>query len=108
MHQIPTVHQKPQPIYLIQISKRQPLFKYRSIAGKPTTCERVVVAEMANPKVQVYGDVAILTYNYLGMNRDKDGETHANAAKSTRVYAKINGTWKLVHANFAPMTADDD
>jgi ketosteroid isomerase-like protein len=68
----------------------------------------VVVAEMANPKVQVYGDVAILTYNYLGMNRDKDGVTHPNAAKSTRVYAKINGTWKLVHANFAPMSGDDD
>jgi ketosteroid isomerase-like protein len=68
----------------------------------------VVVAEMANPKVQVYGDVAILTYNYLGMNRDKDGVTHANAAKSTRVYAKIGGTWKLVHANFAPMSGDDD
>jgi hypothetical protein len=31
-----------------------------------------------------------------------------NVAKSTRVYAKINGTWKLVHANFAPMSGDDD
>lgn len=68
----------------------------------------VIVAEMANPKVQVYGDVAILTYNYLGMNRDKDGVTHPNAAKSTRVYAKIGGTWKLVHANFAPVSGDDD
>jgi ketosteroid isomerase-like protein len=68
----------------------------------------VVIAEMANPKVQVYGDVAILTYNYIGMTRDKDGENHPNAAKSTRVYAKINGAWKLVHANFAPMSNDDD
>ena len=69
---------------------------------------KVLVAEMANPKVQVYGDVAILTYNYIGMTMDKDGVTHANAAKSTRVYAKINGTWKLVHANFAPVAAEQN
>jgi ketosteroid isomerase-like protein len=68
---------------------------------------KVILAEMANPKVQVYGDVAILTYNYIGMMMDDDGETHPNLAKSTRVYAKIGGTWKLVHANFAPVTAPE-
>ena len=56
---------------------------------------------MLNPKVQVYGDVAILTYNFAGVEKDKDGETKPTRAKSTRVYAKINGKWKLVHANFA-------
>jgi ketosteroid isomerase-like protein len=69
---------------------------------------KVIVAEMANPKVQVYGDAAILTYNYIGMMMDEDGETSPSAAKSTRVYAKIGGTWKLVHANFAPVGGDDD
>ena len=67
---------------------------------------KVVVAEMANPKVQVYGDVAILTYNYMGMTLDSDGKTHPNVAKSTRVYAKMNGQWMLVHANFAPVVSD--
>ena len=28
--------------------------------------------------------------------------TEFNAAKSTRVYSKIDGKWMLVHANFAP------
>jgi ketosteroid isomerase-like protein len=42
------------------------------------------------------------------MTMDKDGVTHSNAAKSTRVYAKINGTWKLVHANFAPVAAESN
>ena len=62
---------------------------------------RRLAAEMLNPRVQVYGDVAILTYNFAGEVKDKDGEVKPTRAKSTRVYAKINGKWKLVHANFA-------
>ncbi len=64
---------------------------------------QLVAAEMANPKVQVYGDVAILTYNFIGMTKDEEGEIEPLLAKSTRVYAKMNGKWMLVHANFAPV-----
>ncbi len=64
-----------------------------------------IVGDMMNAKVQVYGDVAILTYNFVGVSQEKDGKTSNNAAKSTRVYAKIDGQWKLVHANFAPVAA---
>jgi ketosteroid isomerase-like protein len=60
-----------------------------------------VLAEMANEKVQVYGDVAILTYNYFGAVKDESGNIEQTPAKSTRVYAKKNGKWMLVHANFA-------
>lgn len=63
---------------------------------------RTVGAEMLNPKVQVYGDVAILTYNFAGLTKNKDGETKPKRAKSTRVYVKQGGKWKMVHANFAP------
>ena len=69
-------------------------------AGKDPN--RTMVSEMLNPKVQVYGDVAILSYNYAGISKNKDGEMKPNRAKSTRVYAKLDGKWKLVHANFAP------
>ncbi|HQR36965.1 MAG TPA: DUF4440 domain-containing protein [Blastocatellia bacterium] len=63
--------------------------------------DRSVAAEMANPKVQVYnGDTAILTYNYVGLIRDKDGKMTPSRAKSTRVYVKQGGNWVLVHANF--------
>lgn len=68
---------------------------------------QTVVAEMANEKVQVYGDVAILTYNYVGATKNKDGEVKPNLAKSTRVYALVKGEWKLVHANFAPVSSGD-
>jgi ketosteroid isomerase-like protein len=62
----------------------------------------LVAAEMANEKVQVYGDVAILSYNFIGVAKDKDGKIEPTRAKSTRVYVKKGGEWWLVHANFAP------
>jgi ketosteroid isomerase-like protein len=62
---------------------------------------QILAAEMLNPKVQVYGDVAILTYNYAGVGKDNQGKINNTKAKSTRVYVKMNGEWKLVHANFA-------
>ena len=46
---------------------------------------QTVGAEMLNSKVQVYGDVAILTYNFAGLKKNKDGETKPKRAKSTRV-----------------------
>jgi ketosteroid isomerase-like protein len=70
-------------------------------AGNSAT---LVTAEMANEKVQVYGDVAILSYNYIGADKSADGKISPSVAKSTRVYVKQGGQWMLVHANFAPVT----
>ena len=68
-------------------------------AGKASG--KTVAAEMANPKVQVYnGNVAILTYNYVGVTQDKDGKTEPSRAKSTRVFVKKGDKWVLVHGNF--------
>ena len=67
--------------------------------------DNLVAAEMANEKVQVYGNVAILTYNFIGATKSKDGEIEPVKAKSTRVYVKTDGKWKMVHANFAPVEA---
>ena len=62
-----------------------------------------VFGDMQNPKVQVYGDTAILTYNFAGITRQADGKTQPSLAKSTRVYHRQGGRWMLVHANFAPV-----
>jgi ketosteroid isomerase-like protein len=67
---------------------------------------RTLLGEMVNPKVPVYGDTAILSYNFVGVSRDKDGKTQQNSAKSTRVYSKLGGKWMLVHANFAPVPSE--
>ena len=69
---------------------------------------RVVASEMLNTKVQVYGDVAILTYNFAGLRKNKEGEIKPFRAKSTRVYAKQGDVWKLVHGNFAPDPGPND
>jgi ketosteroid isomerase-like protein len=69
---------------------------------------RSILGDMQNAKVQVYGDVAILTYNYVGVDLHKDGKTENSLAKSTRVYARMDGQWKLVHANFAPVSPAED
>ncbi len=53
-------------------------------------------------EVHVYGDVAILRYNDMGIVRDKDGKFQPSRAESTRVSARLDGRWMLVHANFAP------
>ena len=69
------------------------------VAGKASG--KTITAEMANPKVQVYnGNVAILTYNYVGVTQDKDGKNEPARAKSTRVFVKKGDKWTLVHANF--------
>ena len=65
-------------------------------------------SDMQNPHVQVYGDTAILTYNFAGMNRSADGKINPATAKSTRVYVKDGGKWWLVHANFAPVRGPDN
>ena len=87
------------PSYATRVDGKALSSRLGEAAGKDPS--RRLAAEMLNPKVQVYGDVAILTYNFAGVEKDKDGETKPTRAKSTRVYAKINGKWKLVHANFA-------
>ncbi len=63
----------------------------------------LVLAEMANEKVQIFGDVAILSYNFMGLAKDKEGEVKPIRAKSTRVFLNEGGKWLLVHANFAPV-----
>ena len=60
-------------------------------------------SDMQNPRVQVYGNTAILTYNFAGIRGGADGKTNPAITKSTRVYVKQGGNWMLVHANFAPV-----
>jgi len=73
--------------------------------GEVTPNDKAMYSDMQNARVQVYGDTAILTYNFAGLRRGADGKVNPSLAKSSRVYAKQGGQWKLVHANFAPVAA---
>ena len=53
-----------------------------------------------NPKVQVYGDIAILTLWYKSSISMPDGQT-APPWKATSVYRLHNDTWKVVHAHWS-------
>ena len=53
---------------------------------------------MYNPRVQVYGDVAILTYNE-GVTLSIAGKVSNYTGKVTSVYVKQGGTWREVHGH---------
>jgi len=73
--------------------------------GEVTPNDKAMFSDLQNGRVQVYGDTAILTYNFAGLRRASDGKVNPSLAKSTRVYVKQGGQWKLVHANFSPVAA---
>jgi len=66
----------------------------------------VLAEHMINPKVQVFGDVAILTYNFVGMSRGSDGKISHDYNRATRVYHKEGGQWMLVHGHFSRSTPE--
>jgi ketosteroid isomerase-like protein len=54
--------------------------------------------EMTTPKVQLRGDVGILTFNLITRsNKDKV----ISRWNSTEVYSKINGVWKIIHSHWS-------
>ena len=71
--------------------------------GEVTPNDKAMYSDMQNSHVQVYGDTAILTYNFTGLRRAADGKVNPSLAKSSRIYVRQGGQWKLVHANFAPV-----
>ena len=73
--------------------------------GEVTPNDKAMYSDMQNGRVQVYGDTAILTYNFAGLRRAADGKVAPSLAKSTRVYVKQGGKWMLVHANFSPLAS---
>lgn len=53
--------------------------------------------ELLNPKVQLYGDVAILTFNFVGFSEDGKKDLW----NTTEVYRKTAGHWKLVNSHWS-------
>jgi ketosteroid isomerase-like protein len=53
---------------------------------------------MYNPRVQIYGDTAVLTYN-SSVSASFAGQPMNYTAKVTSVYAKQGNTWRVVHSH---------
>ena len=58
--------------------------------------------ELLNPKVQLYGDVGIFTATVQFTTFGEDS-IESNLLNETRVWAKIDGNWKLVHFHKSPV-----
>jgi ketosteroid isomerase-like protein len=54
--------------------------------------------QMYNPRVQVYGDTAVLTYN-SSVSASFNGQPLNYTAKMTAVYVKQGNTWRVVHGH---------
>jgi ketosteroid isomerase-like protein len=58
--------------------------------------------EMTNPKVQLHGDVALLTFNLVNYGKLPDGpERVVSRWNSTEVYSRIGGAWKIIHSHWS-------
>ena len=58
--------------------------------------------DMIDPKVQQYGDVALLTFNLTNYGRVSGGpETVLARWNSSEMYARLGGKWKLVHSHWS-------
>ncbi len=59
-------------------------------------------SEYRQPKVALFGDVAVLTYNYQGIGREADGAVKRYPAwDTTEVYARVGGAWKIIHTHWS-------
>ena len=59
---------------------------------------KIIDFQMYNPRVQVYGDTAVLTYNSSAMV-NMGGRPMHYTGKMTTVYARQGGTWRVVHGH---------
>jgi ketosteroid isomerase-like protein len=59
-------------------------------------------SDFMQPKAAVYGDVAILTYNYRGYAKRPDGSVEWHTPwNTTEVYARQDGRWKIIHTHWS-------
>jgi ketosteroid isomerase-like protein len=63
--------------------------------------QKIVCSFLTHPKVQVFGDVAILLYISLGVVMDGVGRGDPACRRVTRIYARQDGSWTLVHSHFS-------
>jgi ketosteroid isomerase-like protein len=59
---------------------------------------KVVDWQMYNPRVQTYGDTAVLTYN-INATVDLAGRPMQYTGKVSQVYVRQGGVWRVVHGH---------
>jgi ketosteroid isomerase-like protein len=77
---------------------------YAPIAGKI----KIDRYDMLDPKVQRHGDVAILSYNLVNYGKKDGTDSVLNRWNSTKVYALIEGQWKIVHDHWSYLKPESE
>lgn len=63
---------------------------------------RVDRYDMVSPVVQQHGDTAVLTFNLISYRQTPGGPERAIAHwNATEVYARIDGSWQIVHSHWS-------
>ena len=63
--------------------------------------------ELIGPKVQHYGDVAVLTYNLINYGKPpKKPEQPLTRWNVTEVYRRVDAKWVIVHSHFSFIKPD--
>jgi len=82
---------------------RETAANWRAAEDRRRTGERYEVEhEVLQPKIQAYGDVAIITYTLLMRYTTSDGVRHTEH-NETRVFHRRPSGWQLVHCHKSPM-----
>jgi ketosteroid isomerase-like protein len=59
-------------------------------------------SEFIDPRLEVVGDAAVLSYNYRSTRLDQDGSTAGQTPwNTTEVYFRQAGQWKIVHSHWS-------
>jgi ketosteroid isomerase-like protein len=59
-------------------------------------------SEFIDPKIEIYGDVAVMTYNYRSTVKNTDGSVKSQTQwNTTEVYARLDGGWKIIHTHWS-------
>ncbi len=58
---------------------------------------------ISSPHVRVMGDAAVIAYVRLVQSKDEAGNHRTSASEETRVWQKLNGSWKHVHFHRSPL-----
>lgn len=62
------------------------------------------VVEFINPRVQVYGDAAVLTYQFFSTVLNEDGTVKKRTPwHCTEVFVRTRGAWRIVHTHWSYM-----
>jgi ketosteroid isomerase-like protein len=59
-------------------------------------------SEYVEPRVVVYGNMAVLTYNYHSLAKDQNGKLQRTSFwNTTEVYRQIGDEWKIIHTHWS-------